>query len=326
MKRILAIVLVICMTCMLASCGFDAKMQKIKSDKKGTFVVMVCGGTSVSDDDFITTAWSGCVKARDKLGIKASKVFISDMNDADDAIENAIDMDADLIVCVGSEFNSYVSDALKKYKDQFFITIESFVDSQNVSSIDYDSKSLAFLAGVAAAASTQTGTVGFIGGMDTEVIHNFESGFMQGAAYQKPGIRIESEYAGSYRDQEKGAELLTELHKRGCDVVFAAAGNTGIGAIDRAQQEKVSVIGVDTDQSALAPDVVLCSAVKKSDVAIFSEINKFVSGEFEGGLKVYSVLEGALDISDNAENLSTAAREAVDSAKYSLTCGEIKLK
>ncbi len=327
MKRILAVVLVISMAMvLLPSCGIGGNMTSIKSEKKGPLVVLVCGGLADSEDDFLKLAWDGCVKARQELGVRVSKIFISDLSNAKDSIEKAIDMKADLIVCSGYEFEDAVREEIKRNPDTFFLLSDFTVDSPNISSITYDSKALSFLAGVAAAAESKTGVVGFIGGEEDEVIFEFASGFEQGAKYQNPNIQVEAEYTGSYRNQKKGAEILTELHKRGCDVVFTAAGGSGLGAIKQAQAEKISVIGVDTDQSDVAPDAVLCSAVKRTDLAIFYEISKFVAGDFEPGLKVYGLLEGTLDISDNAGNLSEEAHKAVDDAKYGITCGEIKLE
>src|SRR5262249_12434697 len=146
-----------------------------------------------------------------------------------------------------------------------------------------------FLAGAAAALVSRTATVGFVGGMDIPLIHRFEAGYRSGVMHVRPSCRVLSGYAGvaatAFKDPAKGKALASSMSARGADVVFHAAGTTGLGVFEAARELDKLAIGVDSDQYAEAPGHVLTSMVKDVDVAVFRTIRDTKEGRFEGGIR-----------------------------------------
>jgi len=199
----------------------------------------------------------------------------------------------DLIIGVGF----LMKDALDKVSGQFpetrFAIIDAVVEAPNVASLIFREHEGSFLVGAIAGLVTETDKVGFVGGMDIPLIHKFEVGYREGVKYVNPDCDVLVAYAGSgpeaFHDPVKGKSLALSQFDRGADVIFQAAGSTGNGVIDAAQERGLFAIGVDANQNYMAPGHVLTSMVKRVDVAVFSIIEDVVQGTFEGGIHVYGL-------------------------------------
>ena len=151
---------------------------------------------------------------------------------------------------------------------------------------------------------TKTNSVGFIGGMELPVIDTFKYGFMAGVKAANPDAEVQSQYANSFTDQAKGKAIANQMYSNGADIVFTCGGDVGTGAIEAAKENGKFAIGVDRDQSDLAPEYVLTSAIKRVDVGVYETVKSYVDGLFEGGTTtVYGLEDNAVGIPDTTKNL-----------------------
>jgi basic membrane protein A len=214
-------------------------------------------------------------------------------------------------------------------------------DKKNVASVTFADNEAAYLAGVAAAKTTKSKQVGFVGGIESEVISRFAAGFKAGVESVDPSIKVQVDYAGSFGDAAKGKTIAAAQYAAGADVVYQAAGGTGAGVFaeakslneSRPENEKVWVIGVDRDQVAEGKytskdgkesNFVLVSTLKQVGTTVKDISNKAEKGEFPGGqVIVYSLKDKGVDLVTT--NLSEEGKKAVEDAKAKILDGSVKV-
>ncbi len=306
----------------LAACGdatLDANFVPENVD-----VIMVTDERGLGDMAFNDECWEGCERAADEFGInvyciepESSEMYASKINEA-------VGMEPKLIICSGADMEYALMDIAAQNPEMKFAIMDTNEIGDNVAGITFRDQDGAFLAGIAAAMSTESKIVSFIGGEQSVVADAFQYGFSAGVATVASDIYINTQYVGSTTDTD-AARMLARAHEAlGSDVIFQAAGAAGIAVIEAVQgYEGVMVIGTDIDQSYIAKDTVLCSVVKKADVAVFDVISKMVNGTFDGSDTVYTLADGAVGISDNAGNLSEDAQTAIEEYTAKITGGEI---
>ena len=185
----------------------------------------------------------------------------------------------------------------KDFPDVKFALIDEVSTLPNVASLVFAEDQGSFLVGALAAMMSKTGSVGFVGGMEIPLIQKFQKGYEMGAKYVNPNIKLGSLYtSGSnpFNDPVRGKENALSLIKQGADVVYHAAGGTGIGVIDAAKEAKVFAIGVDSNQDGIAPGVVLTSMIKNVDVAVFNTIKAVKEGAFVAGEQRFGIKENGV--------------------------------
>src|SRR5205085_4016400 len=182
----------------------------------------------------------------------------------------------------------------------------------NVRAVVFRENEGTFLAGAVAGEITRSGKIGFVGGMQLPLIQKFEAGFRAGVAVVNPEAarNVLVAYTGTFDDERKGVEVGLDLYRRGCDVVFHAAGLDGLGVIKAAQLSGKIVIGVDSDQSHVAPANVLTSMVKHVDVAVYLAVKDVLDGKFSGGDVVLGLAEGGVGLAPIGPMISGAERAA----------------
>ncbi|WP_348541587.1 BMP family lipoprotein [Vibrio fluminensis] len=220
------------------------------------------------------------------------------------------------IVAVGFNMSSAVEKVATEYPDIQFTIIDSVVDKPNVQSIVFKEHEGSFLVGALAAKASATGKVGFIGGMDIPLIRKFECGYRQGAKYANPGVETFLNMTGStpaaFADPAKGSELAKSQFSKGVDVIYAAAGGTGMGVYQAAKDAGKFAIGVDSNQNHLQPGTMLTSMVKKVGVAAYNSWDQAEKGTWTPGVKVLGLKEGAVEwaYDDNNKDLVSAEERA----------------
>jgi basic membrane protein A len=213
---------------------------------------------------------------------------------------------ADLVVAVGFMMEPATRKVARDNPRTKFLLIDSPVLDEagkpatlpNVRAVVFRENEGAFLAGAVAGELTRTGKVGFVGGMQLPLIQKFEAGFRAGVSLVNPeaGRNVLIAYTGTFDDERKGMEVGLDLYRRGCDVVFHAAGLDGLGVIKAAQLSGKLVIGVDSDQSHVAPENVVTSMVKHADVVVYGAVRDVVQGKFAGGDVVLGLAEEAMGL------------------------------
>ncbi len=188
----------------------------------------------------------------------------------------------------------------------------------NVQSITFKDHEGAVLVGYIAALTSKVNHIGFIGGMDVPLMRNFATGYVQGAQLAKPDIRIEQDMVGdsatAWNDPERAFKLAKEQYDNGADVIFAAAGGSTRGALKAAQVYGKLAIGVDTNQNGLYPGFVLTSLVKRVDIAVFEALKSAKEGDWQPGIKMLGLKEGALDYTVDRNNKELLNTQMVDKA------------
>lgn len=291
----------------------------------------------IDDKSFNQGTWEGIQRFSEETGSEVQ--YLQSENDADyiPNLSAFSDEELDLIVAPGFLFVDAMKEVSANFPDQKYLIIDDVVDSPNVASAVFSAEQGSFLVGVAAALKAQEAgkdNVGFLGGMDFELIQNFEAGFEAGVKAVDPNMTVQVEYAGSFADAQKGQTLAAKMYDAGAYVVYHAAGATGNGMIKEAKDratngQDVWAIGVDKDQYADGiyegeKSVILTSMMKRVDVAAYDVAKMTQEGQFPGGQKLVFTLEnGGVGMPESNPNLSDDITAKVKEYEAKVVSGEI---
>lgn len=294
-------------------------------DGTGFKIGMVTDVGGVNDGSFNQSAWEGLQRAGEAFGCEVK--YIESKGDADYVpnIESFLDEDYDLIVCVGYMMADAVRDAAELYPDQKFAIIDdaSNADLDNVTCMMFEQEQASYLVGLAAGYTTESNIVGFVTGAANETMNSFGYGYCAGVLDANPDATILQYNANNFGDASGGKTAVNTMVTKGADVVFHAAGGTGIGVIDGCKENKIWAIGVDSDQSPLAPETILTSALKRVDNACYDATKKTILGTLEGGVETYDLAAGGVDIAPTTDNLSKDVLKKIEDAKKDIIAGDL---
>ena len=239
---------------------------------------------------------------------------------------------ADPIIAVGFELAPAVKTVAAEFPKVRFVIVDAVVDAPNVQSLLFREEQGSYLAGMMAAMKSTTGTIGFVGGMDIPLIRKFACGYVQGARAVNPKVDVLENMTGStpaaWNDPVRGAELARSQIERGADVIFHAAGATGVGVLQAAADAGKLGIGVDSNQDHLHPGHVLTSMVKELDVATETTLKAAQDGTWKPGTLVLGVKENGVGVSfddDNKDLVSAAMKARVEHARDEIAAGTLKV-
>ena len=282
------------------------------------------------DKSFNQSASMGVEKFKKETGIAVREFEIQNASQREQAMRQFAKRGATIIVAVGFTQASAVETVAKEYPDIKFAVIDGVVDLPNVESINFKEQESSYLCGVAAAMATKTGKVGFVGGMDIPLIRKFAVGYKAGVASVDPKIEVIENMTGTtpaaWTNPSAGAELAKSQFGRGADVVFHAAGATGVGVMQAAADAGLLSIGCDSNQDYLHPGSVLTSATKRVDVAVYTTFMDVRNGTWKPGTKVLGLAEDGVGytIDDYNRKLITQEMERrIDQAKAGIISGKI---
>jgi len=313
----------LCLIALLIAGCSTASPEKVKNDYK---IGILLSDAGLGDESFNDSAFKGLEKARDELGILFDYKEAPDGN-YEQKLEELVAEKYNVIIGLGFSVQEALEKTAKKYPDQQFVLIDGQSDVANITSITFKEQEGSFLLGMVAAMTSKTGKIGFIGGVDISVIHHFENGFIEGAQYFNPHIKINNEYAGSFDDTEAGAAIAERYIKNGVDFIYHAAGFTGFGAIKKAEEMGKYAAGVDSDQFYIAEKTVVTSMLKNVDQAVFTlaktldEDGKISEKSLSFGLADNGV--GLADI--RVIKLTPEQQAAIEKAKEDIVSGKIKV-
>lgn len=277
-----------------------------KSDKPLKVAIVYTG--LLGDKSYNDSANIGAKKATDDFGVEVTSLEGLTAQEWEANLISACEDDYDLIIGASSNIADFIQEHGPNYPDKMFAVIDTTVDLPNVQSISFAQNEGSFLAGAAAALFTQhteiegvndKAIIGWVGGMDIPVLHDFYTGYEQGAKYINPDIQILQSFAGSWTDPLKGKELTLAQFDQGADIVMNVASGTGPGILEAAKEAGKYAIGVDLDQDNDQPGSVLTSMVKRVDSAVYLTIQSAVEGNFQGGSTKYlSLAENGVSLTD----------------------------
>ncbi|MBV8642918.1 MAG: BMP family ABC transporter substrate-binding protein [Candidatus Eremiobacteraeota bacterium] len=231
---------------------------------------MVTDVGGLGDRSFNDSAYAGLQRAKSDLHVDTT--VLQSRSAADYQINMTVlaNKEFDEIFAIGFLMARDVQEVAERFPERHFSIIDAVVDEPNVTAVTFKEEEGSFLAGALAGMTTKTKSIAFLGGIDIPLLRKFEAGFTAGAHEIDPSIKVQAKYIGSFDDVASGKELAGVLYDQGADIVYAAAGKGGLGAIDQVKTRSGAyVIGVDSDQDGLAPGKILTSMVKRVDVGVF---------------------------------------------------------
>lgn len=326
-----------------AACGTKTEARKDCQIKVG--IVFDIGGKN--DRSFNAAAWQGVQRAENDLPICLYDVEPGNPTSIEPAMRAFAEKSFDLIIGVGFAQGPIMQKVADDYPNIKFAIVDGVIfekdgktPKQNVASLVFREHEGSYLVGMLAAQKSKTGILGFVGGMDIPLIHKFETGYEEGARSINPNIKVIQNYVGitdsAWNNPGKGREIASEQLDKGADVIFTAAGNSGLGAFDAVEQRGLNaqgeankfVIGVDSNQNGVKPGFVLTSMVKRVDNAVYDVVKEVLGGQFKGGFHAFGLdkdgVAYAMD-DNNKAIISPEMLKTVEEAKSRIISGEIKV-
>jgi basic membrane protein A len=326
----------------LAACGSTSTSgSSAEKGNKGLAIAYDVGGKG--DQSFNDAAYAGLEQAKKEFGYDTADIEPNEGETDADKTQRLVSLAKqghNPVIGVGYAYAPAVKEAAAKYPDTTFgIVDDSTISAKNVADLVFSEEQASYLAGVAAAKSTKSDVVGFVGGVDIPLIHKFQAGFAQGVRDTDPKVRVLSQYLtqtaeeGGFASPDKGKTAAEGQIEKKADVVYAAAGLSGQGVIEAAAANKVWAIGVDSDQyqqEALAKykGSILTSAMKDVAKAVYSLAKSVEDGKPETGIVRGDLKTGEVGLSNSNPKFADDAevQEAIKTAKEKIISGEIKVK
>ena len=328
----------------LAACGNRASKSDSSNAKTDLKAAIVTDTGGVDDKSFNQSAWEGLQAWGKENGLSKDNGYTYFQSTDESQYANNLNQAAtdgyNLVFGIGFALRDAVESAAKDNSSINYVIIDDVIEGQkNVASAVFADNEAAYLAGVAAAKTTKTKQLGFIGGIEGTVITRFEKGFEAGVKSVDPSIKIKVDYAGSFGDAAKGKTIAAAHYAGGADVVYQVAGGTGAGVFNEAksinetrnEDEKVWVLGVDRDQTeegkykskdGKESNFVLASSLKQVGKTVQDIANQTAKGKFPGGkTTTFGLKDGGVDLTTT--NLSEDAKKAVEEAKAKILDGSI---
>lgn len=338
-KRLVAFLVIALLLVSLVGCGkTTTTTTPPKEEAKKLKVGMATDVGGINDESFNASAYRGLKKAESDLKAEIKVQESKQEADYDTNLATLVRGGNDLTWGIGFAMANAIEKASKEYPDKKFGIVDfAYFDNsgknvtpKNVVCVTFKEEEGSFLMGVIAAKMTKTNKVGFLGGVEIDLIKKFEYGFRAGVASVNPKIEVLSGYAASFVDSAKGKALANSMYGQGADVIYHASGGTGKGLFEAAVEKsksgnKVWAMGVDSDQYKLAPENTLSSMIKSVDNAVFDISKRLNSGEWKGGEVItYGLKEGGIDIAPTTDkNTPKEVISFVDATKKKIISGEI---
>ncbi|HEV3175973.1 MAG TPA: BMP family ABC transporter substrate-binding protein [Stellaceae bacterium] len=313
----------------LAFCGALGAAVVTRADE--TFlpaIVYDVGGKA--DKSFNEAAYRGAQRFETETGIAVREFEITNETQRAQAFANMARRGASIVVGVGFTQRAALETVARQYPAKKFTLIDATSDLPNVQSVVFREQEGSFLVGVLAALASKTHKLGFVGGMDIPLIRRFAAGYAAGARYADPAVEIFVNMTGTtpaaWQDPARGGELARSQFDRGADIVYAAAGSTGLGVLQAAADAKKLAIGVDSNQDHLHPGTMLTSMVKRVDLAVYQAFRSAKDGGWQAGIRSLGVAEDGVGFTLDEYNdalVTPTMRAKADAARADIVAGKI---
>ncbi|HYP25517.1 MAG TPA: BMP family ABC transporter substrate-binding protein [Blastocatellia bacterium] len=329
MKKITLVILLVSALA-LSGCGRVLGSREEAGGRMRVGIVFDIGGKD--DKSFNAAAWEGVKRAAQDFPITLRDVEPGDPTSIEPSMRAFAERGYDLIIGVGFAQEPIMRQVAADYPGLKFAIIDGVIDLPNVASLIFEEHEGSFLVGMIAGRTTKTDKIGFVGGMDIPLIHKFATGYEEGARYANPKIQVLKNYVGTtdsaWNDPSKGKELAKAQIERGADIVFQAAGNSGLGVFDAAEETGRLAIGVDSNQNWVKPGRILTSMIKRVDVAVYNAVRESLEGRFAGGVHLFGLENEGVGYALDEYNRSLIPQSVLDEAeraKQEIIAGRIKV-
>ena len=303
-------------------------------DGAGKKVGLVFDIGGKDDKSFNESAFNGLEAAKESMGVETKALEPNaDGSNREDLLRELADDGYGLVIGVGFNFFDPLTAVAKDYPDTDFAIVDSVVEADNVASITFAEEQGSYLVGAIAAQSTKSDQVGFVGGVETDLIKKFQAGFEAGVAEVNKDAKVDVKYItpdgdfSGFNDPAKGKTIAAGLYDNGADVIFHAAGGSGSGVFTAATEADRLAIGVDSDQyfqvDAAEQKCMLSSMLKRVDVGVYDTIANFAGDDFKSGVQVFDLANGGIDYSVAGGQVKDQAQ--IDDLKQQIIDGDIKV-
>ncbi len=319
----------------LTACGggkteSTATQEETSGGKSSFSVAMITDTGGINDQSFNQSAWEGLTELKGKSGAEVNYIESKQASDFVTNLERLGDSGANLLWGVGYACADAVLEAAESNPDIQYAIIDNAYENtpSNVTGVMFRAQEPSFLVGYVAGRTTQTGKVGFVGGISSGLIDQFQYGYEAGVKYAAKelgkDIDVSVQYAESFSDAAKGKAIATRMYSDGCDVIYHAAGGTGTGVIEAAKESGKWVIGVDRDQAYLAPENVLTSALKLVGKAVLDVSEQAMNGQKIGGQTLtFGLKEECVGIPEEHGNMPEGVYEDTLKVEDKIRNGEL---
>jgi len=302
--------------------------------KTNNFALILATG-GLGDQSFNDLTYEGMVSAKKELGIKFDYVEPKAISNYEIyQSEMAASGDYELIITVGFDQADALTNVAKDYPNQKFAIIDMVVDLPNVASYVSEEQEGSFLVGALAGLLKKEGdnqllnnkhVTGVVGGMDIPLIRKFIAGYMAGVKYVNPEMKVVYDYVGNWSDPTTAKEIALSMHRIGADIIYHAAGGSGLGVFQAAQQEKFMTIGVNSNQNYIAPDYIVASMLKRVDYATYSAVQDVLNDSFRAGVHSLGIKQGGIGYTTEKSNInvSNTIIKKVEELKGKIERGEL---
>jgi basic membrane protein A len=284
------------------------------------------------DKSFNNSAFNGAMEAKKALGVTVSTVDAADNNAFDGLLRKFAEKKFDLVIGIGFAQMDAMAKVSKQFPDTKFAIVDAEVKNPNVRSLLFEEHEGSYLVGAIAAMLSKSGKVGFVGGMEIPLIRRFEMGYKAGAQKVNPKADVMSGFVGmtseAWNNPTKAKEIANSQYTKGAEVVFHAAGASGLGVFDAAEEKKKLAIGVDSNQNYMKPGIIATSMLKRVDRAVFDTIQDTKNGKFSAGVKRFGLANEGVDYAIDEHNKKLLPKEVLDKVnalKKDIISGKIKV-
>ena len=332
--------LLLCLSALVCSSSSCAGARNEADDPARVRVGIVFDIGGKDDRSFNAAAFEGVKRAERELGVVLRDVEPGNPTSIEPAMRAFAERGYDLVIGVGFAQAPIMEVVAKDYPNVNFAIVDGVSQLPNVASLVFKEHQGSYLVGMIAARTTKTNKLGFVGGMDIPLIHRFATGYEEGAKAINPNISVYRNFVGvtdaAWNNPGKGKELALSQIGKGADVIFTAAGNSGLGAFDAVEQRGKGadgrathfVIGVDSNQNMVKPGFVLTSMVKRVDNAVYDIVNDVKNKRFQGGIHVFGLDKDGVAFSLDQYNQSLidpSILQEVEAARQKIIRGEIQV-
>jgi basic membrane protein A and related proteins len=311
-----------------AAMALAAGVSAAQAQEANPAVIFDLGGKF--DRSFNQASFTGAERFREETGIEYREFELQSDAQREQALRRFAEAGHNPVVTTGFAYGSAMEAVAAEFPDVNFVIIDAVVDLPNVRSVVFNEHEGSYLVGVLAAMASETGTVGFVGGMDIPLISKFACGYVQGVKATNPDATVLQNMTGTtgaaWNDPVRGGELARSQADQGADVIYHAAGGTGVGVLQAAADQGIYGIGVDSNQNYMHPGSVLTSMLKRVDVAVYDALMDVHNDEWSAGVTVLGLAEDGVGWALDEHNEALITPEmtaAVEAAEQGIVSGEI---
>lgn len=319
-------ILTLCLAVIIIFANTGCDISNAKTGGNLPKVVMVSSKGSLSLESYNHTAYEGVMRAADDYNLEIVLKEPEGKEEYMSAVFEAAEEGADLIIAIGQSDSDSIIKLAKDKPETLFAVIDASLDApDNVMCLSFRNEEGAFLIGVIAALTTETGVVGFVGGIRNAAVEAFEYGFKAGVKSAGNQVDVLTSYTDSFDDSQKGKEAALSLIENGADVIFHESGDCGDGVIEAADSSEVWAISADLAKTHPDSDNVLCSMFKRVDNGVYLSIQSFMEGKFHSGVYKFGLDFEAVGYSDTAGNLTKEVKAEADKFAQAILAGNMQV-